>query len=600
MKPDYSYQTALINQIYEKLHSGRRKVVLAAAPGAGKTTMAVKIIQRFQKNNPDAKILILTHGQTVLRQQWATVLANSGIHYHEVKNQTDVDASTRVYVAIPQSYKAITQLLKSIDLLIIDEAHHYYAGKLISMIKSSTKPDKELLLTGTPSPYIDTNWEIVGITLQELLEYKTIVDPRIEIIQSEYSFKFSDYTEDFELKPNIYISKKQTIKNIHIILDNLVDRLSAKINQIDKTMIVCQNQTQAKYIFNYLVATGHKTLLSISDYNNDDTSFNQFRSDPSYIFMVVVNRGILGFDFPVLCNMVDLTGSLNVNRLFQMLCRVIRRSGRPKLFLKLTSKEMSLLTHYVMSFVVALSDKKYYFTYKFNKKLLDGTKIPVPTEFMEAIKKHRKGGGQYKLPDLPSICSFKIMSDLVSDGITKSIAYTNFKTVKQLLYNERHSWSIEDAFIIANKFKRQRKTYRDFCLEHSGAIQIIERCGRKEEFHKILPITNGQWTLEKCEALAKECKTPTEFKRKYSAASDFIRKQNHTSEFDKWFADKRLVAKRLTKEEVLAYVNQCKTLTEWTSSSAYKWVRRHNAQSLVKSILDKIPNKRLMKMESKL
>ena len=42
--------------------------------------------------------------------------------------------------------------------------------------------------------------------------------------------------------------------------------------------------------------------------------------------IIVVGRGILGFNFEQLVNVVDMTGSQNIDRIFQLMARVVRTS----------------------------------------------------------------------------------------------------------------------------------------------------------------------------------------------------------------------------------------------------------------------------------
>ena len=47
-------------------------------------------------------------------------------------------------------------------LLIVDEAHHYYHSDMIQKIIKHYKPEYQLLLTGTPSPFVKSK-EFTGV-----------------------------------------------------------------------------------------------------------------------------------------------------------------------------------------------------------------------------------------------------------------------------------------------------------------------------------------------------------------------------------------------------------------------------------------------------
>ena len=68
-KVSYEYQIPLINEVHERFKTEDR-VVLAATPGAGKTNMAIQIANQIVIANPQAKVVVLTHGQVLIREQW--------------------------------------------------------------------------------------------------------------------------------------------------------------------------------------------------------------------------------------------------------------------------------------------------------------------------------------------------------------------------------------------------------------------------------------------------------------------------------------------------------------------------------------------------
>jgi superfamily II DNA or RNA helicase len=61
-----AYQQKLIQEVKDTLNE-KGKCVLGATCGSGKTHITIQIIEDFLVENPDAKVLILTHGRTQLR-----------------------------------------------------------------------------------------------------------------------------------------------------------------------------------------------------------------------------------------------------------------------------------------------------------------------------------------------------------------------------------------------------------------------------------------------------------------------------------------------------------------------------------------------------
>jgi hypothetical protein len=82
----------------------------------------------------------------------------------------------------------------------------------------------------------------------------------------------------------------------------------------------------------------------------------------------VVRRGILGFDYPSLVNVIDISCSQNVDNILQLLCRVVRVSNsvEQKLFYKVCPLELVEHFKYVMTAVMCLTRQDYYL--KFNGK----------------------------------------------------------------------------------------------------------------------------------------------------------------------------------------------------------------------------------------
>ena len=60
---DYSFQADLIDRVNQSL-SEHQTVILGACVGAGKTIMANKIASNYKK------VLVLAHGQDILRKQF--------------------------------------------------------------------------------------------------------------------------------------------------------------------------------------------------------------------------------------------------------------------------------------------------------------------------------------------------------------------------------------------------------------------------------------------------------------------------------------------------------------------------------------------------
>lgn len=574
----YEYQDKLVKDTFNSLMT-KRHVVLAACPGAGKTVMAIRVIDEYLEKYPKAKVLILAHGQTLLRSQWNDRISKFSRNKDFTELKRKCNSNARIIVALPHGHMLIKRLLKHVDLLVIDEAHHYYNGQMIKSIIRAMQVKHQLLLTGTPSNYVNKpDWTVIGITLKDLLTTGSVVDPIIELIKSENNFNIKNYNSLYNLKETVKFKQSKNIDTLRVALDSLI--IQGRV--IGKTLIVCASQKQAKVVYTTLKSLGHKSHISISDVSEGSKEFDLFRKD-GIPFLVVVGRGILGFDYDGLMNIIDMTESLNINKLFQLLCRVVRRGGNDrKRFIKLISKEVMPIGHFVMSYVVAMSHPKYYFSYEtqFKKQKLT-QKIPIRTSTSTSTST------SVSLPDIPKVYSFTEVNEAIGGNLQR-VAYTDFKTVlRNIKIENGDTYSYDQLIELVTEMKRQGREYKELFTLHKKAYAFASNHGYLADIQRILPKQQVAHTLERCIQLASECKTPTEFHRKHQESCKWM-KSYHMAEYDKAFKNKRLIRKRLTDQDIIRKAKESKTLSEFWLSSEGSFTHRNNKTYLVQAILDKI------------
>jgi superfamily II DNA or RNA helicase len=267
---DYRYQESLVAEAYKKLiENPKLPVIMACAPNAGKTRMAIRIADLFEKDFPNSNILFLTHGQILIREQWVNYFQKFFPENFEptvIRKSKDLDKKrnlTNVLVGLPQTLKRIKG---RVDLLIVDEAHQRYLATEIQEIIKVLRPKHQLLLTGTPSLFIrQQGFQLVGITLSELLRKNIVGDPIIELASSTYSYDEEDYTKDGDVSKYNFqtIDTNATLNNL---LTEIVKKMSSKkrtdpesfkwctetmdwktvLRGFKKTMFVCANQQHAR------------------------------------------------------------------------------------------------------------------------------------------------------------------------------------------------------------------------------------------------------------------------------------------------------------------------------------------------------------------
>lgn len=527
------YQTDVLDEIQSSM--GKQEVtILAACPSSGKTIMSIYTIEDYLNQYPTHKVLVLTHGTTILRTQFCEVLdeVHPGFSYNLVEKFTEFDYNAQVNVCLPQTLN--NNILSHIDLLIVDEAHQFYFAEMVQDIIKQIKPSKQLLLTGTPSIFIQKGYKIIAVPLMTIYDEGMIADVRVEIATSDYNFDIiRDYNDDKELRGDIEILEIETQKTLDELLgkivvkldDNYIRTWSQTLKQLKKTMFACRSQKQAKQIKSYFDKIGIKSALSVSDTDTDSLEIQRFKAEEDCLVLIVVGRGILGFNYTKLVNIVDMSTSQNIDRIYQLFCRIVRKhpDGLKKFFFKIAPKEKSDYYKYIMTGVLALSSEEF-FT-KFNGKNFDDMMIPVIKNDNNEKKNIRNyktiGKGvnklrNYKPVNFSDLPIFEFFKDINSGDNTLS-PYT-FTTIKDV----------------------------------------------RAEFLNRKP--NGYWTLERCKESAKKCSSSVDWKIKdyeaYQASMYYNWYKECTAHMTPMYAMQIICA------EIAQRYN---SLNEWKSKDLYSY-----------------------------
>lgn len=483
MPKDYSYQQGLIQKTYAHLLTDKI-CVLAACPGAGKTNMALNIIQKYRKDFPSAKVLVLTHGQNILRKQFyerAKSLNIKGIQ--EIKATTPFKADKNIMITLPQT---MVKRQGEFDLLIVDEAHNFYDANMVQEITKATKVKHQLLLTGTPSEFID-RYPIVSITLSELVQKELLIDPVIQLKRCSLNLNFEDFHPTYEVKSHKILTQ-----------DSLKAFKQLKIDPDSKTMVICYSQEHAKAIHAYLLSKKYKSSLSISCLRGDVSAFEEFKTKTN--FLVVVRRGILGFDYPDLCTVIDLTLSLNINRLFQQICRVVRNSANKKTYIKIYPENLEQKYMVAMYSCIAMAQPEHYLRPRVDKD------IPV-----------RYNAGNVAFQE--NIC-FGDFNYYVKDSLT-----INLLGMRDGYYTEEEALS---------EFKKYKSYYELKLSDHRLYKFIIRRYPDMLRAFKDAPKVRLTWSLEAAEIEMKKFRQKTVFKQESLSCYKYMLK-NHRAKFDSYF-----------------------------------------------------------------
>ena len=355
-----------------------KKCVLAISPGGGKTEISIYVIQEYLKENPEHRVLILTHSTNVLLYNYSDRLDSLNLSFNY---STNFDPNVNVHVCLPHiEYK----IKGKYDLIIVDEAHENYFAPRMQRIIQKSKASKELLLTGTPSKFIkEGGYDIYAIAANEIAS-EWFSKLSVELVASEYNWM--TYNADHEVASNFEFNYSDTEATMEMIMEKLLIRIKTRFkakefnypslvtklkswafayNSIGKTMIVARNIAQSEMIYKILKEKGVSCVLSTSDNDPDSNNMVAFNNN-EYDVAIVVNRGRLGYNDLFLFNIIDMSGSHNPDIIYQLMCRVFR--GTPndqKYFLKLTTKNLKLMndTHISTQLAIQLTDKNFLLEY---------------------------------------------------------------------------------------------------------------------------------------------------------------------------------------------------------------------------------------------
>lgn len=182
------YQDAAINGIYNYFHESTGNPLVVIPTAGGKSLVMAKFVEGVLKNYPDQRILIVTHVQELIEQNYKELMrlwpeAPAGIYSAGLK-QRDIHARI-LFAGIQSIYKHVYEV-QQCDLVLIDEAHliprtsntrycSFLAGlkrlnpdlKVIGLTATPYRLDSGLLHEGDDAVFTDIAYEA---TVRELID----------------------------------------------------------------------------------------------------------------------------------------------------------------------------------------------------------------------------------------------------------------------------------------------------------------------------------------------------------------------------------------------------------------------------------------------
>ena len=379
------YQVKVLNEITVRFKE-EKEVVLAACPSSGKTIITMKFLQ----NNPGRKVLILTHGTDVLRKQWRNELSEKGITASDQPGEHDI------CFGLPQGHRQLKALGK-LDYLIIDEAHEFTFATTVQELIKTLKPKKILYLTGTPSKFIAKGYNPTIVPAIDLIASDNISDLYVGMVSTNAKLDDSSFNKDGDV---IRSQEGKLEKSVDSDMDNLLTAIHKRLREtgafkgnptarklakwgptlgkLHKTMIACSSIKQAEKVQKYFEKNKIEVLSSNNETDPKGTNIDLFISNESTVkVLIVVQRGILGFNLTDLVNVVDLTCSRNIDRIYQLYARVMRKheTYTDKYFFKFSTEEHMLVSKFYMDAALMLMFPD--FISKYNGRNLNACEVLV-------------------------------------------------------------------------------------------------------------------------------------------------------------------------------------------------------------------------------
>jgi superfamily II DNA or RNA helicase len=579
MVADYSFQKKLIAEVRKHFASGKQKVVLAATPGAGKTRMATELIAGYARAGQC--ILVLTHGQTNLRAQFVEEGLDPYLEKHPGSFTYSVlgtgETAGQVHVALPHYFTAARlKRMRSdaYDIIVIDEAHHFYTSDRNQSIFRKVPGARHLLLTGTPSKFNGKeDFEVVGKCALDLIDRGVLTDPLVELWALDREVGMDEFDSESELPRSSEPSRAAVAEAFVGILGMLPK---------EKTVVFAHSRKQAKWIQRAAKQLGRRVRLSVSGEDQDSAELESFKaSKRKDELLIVVRRGVLGFNDQSLRNAIDFSYSLNPDTIFQGVGRVMRVStGSQKRFVKVTPKNLHRVTEHVLRFTLALAGSEDFFGYDGNWKFRG---VVVPRDVRENLRTETESLRTGKSPlgthgRLPFRSTMREAWDLKT-GPAERVAVATFDQDVRPAVGGNRSLTDEVILASARRFSTRTEWFKEDQSTYSIARKnpkLFEKCVQHMTVLKRRTISGGNRSLtdEDLVSIARRFKTRTEWSRGDSSA--YLKARKNLKLFEKCVQHMAPPSKGgrpriLTDGSILARARMFKTRTEWLKAdqSAY-------------------------------
>lgn len=316
--------------------------VLGSAPSSGKTTISHLILNDYFKKFPSNKALVLTHGQNVLKNQYLNELHTPNVSIEFTYGK--IGSQAQVEVGLPQ-----TENTNKYDLIIIDEAHAFYGQKMVNEIIKKSEAKHLILMTGSVTEFNAHNQGLI----YKVPTYKKYAIHYISADELEKEGVFSP----------IMLDAKKVTGDVTFQYQNIINHLIGRNRNVDKQMISVKTIKEAKELSIHIAKT-MKVFLSTSENDSNNGQIQEFKDFKGNCALIVVYKGILGFNDPNITCLIDLKASNDLDNSYQFFARGLRKhpQGIDKTYIRASLKDYNKSVTFLHK-LVSLMDGKIYRTY---------------------------------------------------------------------------------------------------------------------------------------------------------------------------------------------------------------------------------------------
>lgn len=308
-----------------------RNTLGVAPTGAGKTIMLSGVAGHWLADS-DAKACVLAHRDELTRQNEAKFLRVNPTVSTSVFDANTKDWSGQTTFAMVQTLgrEANLKQLPTLDLLVIDEAHHAAAPSYRRVIETAQKKNPDLAIfgvTATPNrgdrkalrPVFSNVAD--QISLAELIQSGHLVPPRTFVVDVGTQDELSQVkcaAEDFDMTAVDAIMNKAPITEA--VIKHWQEKAADR-----PTVVFCSTVSHAKNVATAFNQAGVVTELVHGELSAEDRRAALARYETGQS-QVVVNVAVLteGWDFPPTSCVVLLRPSSYKSTLIQMVGRGLR------------------------------------------------------------------------------------------------------------------------------------------------------------------------------------------------------------------------------------------------------------------------------------